>query len=55
MTEKNSEFETTTVRLPIGMIAKMRECAESKGLAQSSFIRFAILTTIERFERGEIG
>ena len=56
MTEhaKNSEFETTTVRLGIGMIAKMKETAKNSGLSQSSFIRFAIYTTINRFERGEI-
>ena len=51
MTDKNSEFERTTVLLPVGMIAEMKTVAKNKGMTQSGFIRFSILTTIEQFSK----
>lgn len=51
---KNSESETTTVRLPIGVIADVKKVAKKRGMTQSGFIRFAIMGTMEQFKREAI-
>lgn len=56
MKKKNEElkFVTTTVRISADTVKRMKKTAESVGMAQSSFIRYAIVTTIKRIEEGKI-
>ena len=55
MKEKNHEEQvTTSIRMPTAALKRAKNTAHNIGMSQSSFFRFAILTTITRIERGEI-